>query len=192
MCVRLCPKNASISAPTHLSFCMLSAKARQMLKIPQDAVLPESMDELYDNWFAGRGYQTRFDRWVFKPRTKVDDGIYVYCLEQYTAQCDFGLDMNFRVCVQCENWIRIASSFVALVETDAVLEQSPARKIVRGLGQFPSQEEFMARHAGHLEGFQDISADPLFCRILQGPKSLAVSRRFYTNELAFTAVEYSF
>ena len=172
---------------------MLSAKARQMLKIPQDVVLPESMDELYDNWFAGRGYQTRFDRWTFKPRTELDEGIFVNCLEQYTAQCDFGLDMNFRVCVQCENWIPIASSFVALVETDAVLEQSRARKdTIHPFGKFPSHGEFMARHAGHLQGFQDISADPDFSRILQGPKSLVVSRRFYTDELAFTAFEYSF
>jgi hypothetical protein len=172
---------------------MLSAKARQMLKIPQDVVLPELLDELYDKWFAGRRYQTRFDRWIFKPRTEPDDGIYVDCIEHYTAQYDFGLDMNFRVCIQCGNWIPIATSFVALVETDAVLEQSRARKdAIRPFGKFPSHDEFMAKHAGYLQGFQDISADPDFSRILQGPKSLVVSRRFYTDELAFTAFEYSF
>jgi hypothetical protein len=177
---------------------MLSAKARQMLKIPKNAALPGSMGELYDHWFAGRTYRTRFDswlepRWIFKARGELESGIYFDCLERYTAQFNFGLDINFRVCVQCANWIPIASSFVALVETDAVLEQSRARKDKsRGLGRFPSQEEFLAKHAESLRGFQDISVDPAFERILQGPASLIVSGRFYTEEPTFHVVEYLF
>ena len=114
------------------------------------------------------------------------------CIQHDRAQCYVGLDMNFRVCVECENWIPIASSFVALIETDSVLEQSPTRKKVRGFGQFPSHDEFITRHAEHLQGFQNISADPKLCRILQGPKSLVVSSRYHTDELAFNAIEYSF
>jgi hypothetical protein len=169
-----------------------------MLKIPQGAALPGSLGNLYDQWFSGRKYRTRFDpvfqpRWIFRSRGELEDDIYFDCLERYTAQFNFGLDATFRVCVQCTNWIPIASSFVALVETDAVLEQSRARKDhVRGLGRFPSQDDFLVRHADYLQGFQDISADPEFDRILLGPKSLVVSSRFYTDEPTFTAVEYSF
>jgi hypothetical protein len=177
---------------------MLSLKARQMLKIPPHAVLPESLGDLYDQWFAGRKYRTRFDsrfepRWIFKKRDEFEDGIYFDCLEHYTAQFYFGLDTDFRVCVHCTDWIPIASSFVALVETDAVLEESPARKDnIHGLGKYSCHEEFISLHADYLQGFHDISADPEFTRILQGPNSLVVSGRFYTDEPTFSVVEYSF
>jgi hypothetical protein len=177
---------------------MLSTKARHLLKISEHAVLPVSMDDLYDHWFAGRSYRTRFDRrleprWIFKRREELEDGIYVDCLEHYTAQFYFGLDSSFRVCVKCRDWVPIASSFVSLVETDALLEASPARKDqVLGLGRFRSQDEFMTRCADHLIGFHDIGADPDFARVLQGPKSLVVSSRFYSDEPRFNAVEYPF
>src|SRR3954470_10227370 len=121
---------------------MLTAAARRLLKIPKTAVLPETLAELYDGWFAGRNYRTRLGKgWAFNRRGGWQDGPYDICLEQHTAQCWFGLDREFRVYVECDHWVPIASSFAALVKTDALLEGSRARnERMRGFGRFPSHD----------------------------------------------------
>jgi hypothetical protein len=173
---------------------MLTIEARRILGIPLNVGLPPSLGELYDHWFAGRSYKTSSGLgWTFNPRREDQRNGYDLCLEQHTAQFWFGLDHAFRVYVQCEAWIPMASSFVSLVEGDAILEVSQAKiKRMRSLGKFPSQDEFAAKHADQLHAFQDISPDPEFSRIFQGPESLIVSSRFYSKTPVFNVTEYLF
>jgi hypothetical protein len=173
---------------------MLSSNARRLLGIRRNAILPAGLGELYDHYFAGRSYKTRFQiGWTFTRRGEWQLDSYDVCLERYTAQFNFGLDPECGVYVQCNNWIPIASSIAALVETDAVLAASRGRPDkLRGLGRFPSHDEFISQYADYLSCFQDISPDPKFTRILQGPESIVVAFRFYLEEPTFNAVEYYF
>ncbi len=176
---------------------MLSPEARKLLKrfllpIPQGAVLPETLDELYDQWFEGRSFATRFEPgWTFSRRKVERDGVYDLCLEQHTAQFNFGLDPEFRVFVQCKNWIPIASSFVSLVEQAAFVVASGVRKeTLRGLGRFPTHEAFVNQHREYLADFQEVKLDPEFTRAFKGPKSIVMAARFYSDEPLFTCYEY--
>src|SRR5690349_2618469 len=98
---------------------MLTLEARQLLEIPEHVQLPDGLDELYDGWFAGRRYETRFGGgWSFRARNNVrggepqhhfearDEG-YCICLGHRTAQFYFGLDEKLRVYVECNKWIPI-------------------------------------------------------------------------------------
>ena len=172
---------------------MLSAGARALLEIPRDADLPTSLDSLYDRWFAGRRYETPFGGgWSFSSRgggtiahaEEARASGYDICLEHRTAQFWFGLDNCFRVHVECESWVRIASSFVSLVERDALLVASPGRgKRRRGFGCFPNFEEFVSRHSDYLAAFQAVpSPDPEFTRYFRGLESMVIASRFYSDE----------
>jgi hypothetical protein len=180
---------------------MLSPTARALLRIPDQIGLPESLAELYDRWFVGRSYETRFSEgWAFGPRGHVDIPFvqallaagYAPCLEHRTAQFWFALDSSFRVYVQCENWIPIASSFVSLVEQDAVLVDSIGRgEERRGFGCFSSFDEFVSKNSDYLAGFQELpSPDPEFSRFYRGPQSTIGAGRFYSDEYQIGALEY--
>ena len=181
---------------------ILSPQARQLLKVPKQAELPTALDELYSSWFAGRSYVTRFGGgWSFDAMSGYDGDIqhsqdaqaegYCICLEHRTAQFWFGLDAAFRVYVQCDEWILIASSFVALVEEDAMLEASNVRGgRRRGFGTFSSFEEFLVRHRDYLSSFQEVSHDPEFARIFRGDKSVVIASRFYSDDYAICGIEY--
>ena len=180
---------------------MLSVGARTLLKIPTQTNLPASLDSLYDQWFAGRSYETRFGGgWSFRSRgggniPHYEEGRsagYDICLEHRTAQFWFGLDSCFRVHVKCENWVRIASSFVSLVERDVLLVASPGRgERHRGFGCFPSFEGFLSRHSDYLAGFQEVlSPDPAFTRFFRGSESMVIASRFYSDEYEICGIEY--
>src|SRR6266571_6285175 len=111
---------------------MLSSEARHLLKIPKHADLPATLGDLYAHCFAGQSYETRFgEGWTFNRRgTDSTDG-YELCLSHRTAQFEFGLDHEFRVYVQCDKWVPIASSFISLVEEDALLVASSASGVRR-------------------------------------------------------------
>lgn len=128
----------------------LSQGARQLLGIPLDAELPTDLAELYDQWFAGRSYETRFrEGWSFEPRGQ-PSGLHGVrdldcCLDHRTAQFYFGLDAALGVHVLCNDWVQIASSFTQLVEADAVLAASNGRGLDRRpLGNYASFEDFQA------------------------------------------------
>jgi hypothetical protein len=172
---------------------MLSTEARRLLRIPRDAALPVSLAELYDRWFAGRSYETRFgEGWTFNPRGMDWRDGYDPCLHHRTAQFEFGLDSRFRVYVQCRSWILIASSFISLVERDALLVASSARgESRRGLGTFPNHEDFVMRHCDYLASFEEVmSPDPGFARVFRGHESVIIASRFYSAEYAICGIEY--
>jgi len=172
---------------------MLSTEARRLLRIPKNAVLPVSLGELYDRWFAGRSYKTRFGGWKFEARGASQDGLYDLCLEHPTAQFNFGLDPECRVYVECENWIPIASSFISLVEEDAFLVASGVRKDrVRGLGRFSDYNQFLLQHRDYLARFREVTLDPEFTRAFQGAESIIMASRFYSDEHVIFCYEYFF
>ncbi len=171
---------------------MLTSEARHLLKIPKHADLPTTLADLYDHWFAGRTYETRFGGgWTFNRRgTDSTDG-YDLCLSRRTAQFEFGLDDGFRAYVQCEKWVPIASSFVALLEEDALLVASSARgNRRRGFGTFPTYDEFLTLHRDYFSSFQEVSHDPEFARIFRGAKSVIIASRFYSDDYAICGIEY--
>ncbi len=171
---------------------MLSLEARHLLNIPKHAFLSARLDDLYDDWFAGRSYETRFGGgWTFK-RRGIDKAYgYDLCLSHRTAQCEFGLDERFRVFVQCDQWVPIASSFISLVEEDAVLMGSSARgDRRRGFGTFPSFEAFLSLKRDYLSSFQEVSRDPEFARIFRGTASVIIASRFYSDDYAICGIEY--
>lgn len=171
---------------------MLTLHARHLLKIPKNADLSAMLGDLYDQWFAGRTYETRFgEGWTFNRRGRDNTDGYDLCLFHRTAQCEFGLDDRFRVYVQCDKWVPIASSFVSLVEKDALLVGSSARgDRRRGFGTFPTYEGFLTLHRDYLSSFQEVSYDPEFARIFRGAESLVIASRFYSDDYAICGIEY--
>lgn len=182
---------------------MLSPQARKLLQIPKQAQLPTELNQLYDHWIAGRGYETRFGTgWRFMSRSSARDGSMPYqqaayaagftiCLEHRTAQSWFSLDSDFRVFVECEDWVQIASSFLNLIEEDASLVASNAKGDARrGLGEFPSFEEFWAEHGDYLSSFEAIGRDQGLGRMFRGPKSVVTISRFHSDEFSLTGIEY--
>ena len=172
---------------------MLSAGARGLLKIPDEVVLPSSLGELYDRWFYGNDYETRFgEGWIFDKRGRRFQDGYDVCISHRTAQFAFGLDREFRLHVLCDGWVQIASSFLSIVENDAVMVASKARGGKRrGFGTFPGFEEFVSRQRDYLSEFQEIaSPDPEFKRIFIGPKTVVTAERFYTDQYLIGAIEY--
>jgi hypothetical protein len=174
----------------------LSAGARSLLGIPLDAQLPTGLPGLYDRWFAGRRYETRFgEGWSFGPRgqplgldTPRDLDC---CLEHRTAQFDFGLDEKMGVHVLCRDWVQIASSFTKLVEADSILVASRGiRRERQPLGNYASFDDFLAANRSLLTGFREISLDPGFHIAFVGEKSAVLAGRFYTDEYSIWACEY--
>jgi hypothetical protein len=139
--------------------------------IPEDRTLPTDLADLYDTYFAGRSYQTRFGTgWTFLPRgRKVEEG-YDMCLEHRTAQCWFFMDSEFRVYVESDTPVQIASTYISLVEKDAILVGSVATgSSRRGFEQFPSMEAFLAAHGDCVQGWEEAPfADPAFGRYFLG------------------------
>jgi len=182
---------------------MLNKEVRKLLGIPNQALLPDTLPALYDGWFAGRGYETRFgEGWKFASRASVSkSGMphhlaaltegYVVCLEHQAAQSWFAMDEAFRVYVECEEWVQIASSFLRLVEVDALLVESNAKGDRRnGLGTFPTFEEFEKSLQGYLSTFQEVTRDFEFTRVYRGAKSVIVASRFHSDEYAICGIEY--
>jgi hypothetical protein len=182
---------------------MLTPQARRLLDIPESAVLPESLDDLYEQWFAGRGYETRFGGgWTFATKhPSSEDALpfevesqaqgYSVCLVHRTAQCWFALDAQHRVYVEGDEWIPIASSFVALVEEDAHLLASNATgEGIRGHGLFRSFEEFLEVHAAYMSAFKEVWRDEGFARVYHGPRSAIIASRFYTVEYGICVIEH--
>lgn len=172
---------------------MISAAARKLLKIPTSVKLPEEPAELYDRWFAGRKYETRFgDGWSFSRSEKSSSDLYDLCLEHRTAQFYFGLDSKYSVYVDCGEWIQIATSFVDLVEEDAILVESNATgKKRRGIGYYKSFDDFIAQNSDFLLAFKEIPiTDKVYSRLFQGPKSIVIVSRFYTVEYKVYAIEF--
>src|SRR5262245_50341236 len=182
---------------------MLTPQARELLKIPQHVQLPDTLNELYDHWIAGRSYETRFGGgWSFRPKESIRDGGpqhhleaqaagYFVCLEHRTAQFWFGLDERFRVYVECDKWVPIASSFISLVEEDALLVASKAKgDRRRGFGTFRSYEEFLTRYGDYLSAFQEVGQDREFARIFRGTESVVLASRFYSDDYAICGIEY--
>jgi hypothetical protein len=171
---------------------MLTSEARNILRIPKHADLPTNLGELYDQWFAGKNYETRFGTgWTFNRKgIKKRDG-YDLCLWHQTAQFDFGVDDKFRVYVQCEHWVPIASSFVSLLEEDALLVASNAiGDKRRGFGTFPNYEEFLSRNKDYLSAFQEVGGDEEFARFFRGSNSMIIAGRFYSDEYAIGGLEF--
>src|SRR4051794_30766372 len=172
---------------------MLSVAARTLLEIPADTVLPTALALLYDTHFAGHSYRTRFrSGWDFRPRGRnVEEG-FDSCLQHLTAPCWFYLDSEFRVFVEGEAPIQIASNFIFLVEVDAFLESSPATgRSRRGLGQFPSMDAFLAAHGDYIQGWQEAPfADRAFGHYFRGPSSVVGLSRFYSDDYLISAIEY--
>lgn len=172
---------------------MLTAVARSLLKIPLDKVLPTNLAELYDTWFAGRCYHTRFGSgWTFGARgDSIDDG-FDQCLEHLTAQCHFYLDAELRVFVEAENPVQIASSFISLVEKDAILVNSVAvGERRRGFGTFPSMDAFMEAHGDYVKNWPEAPFDdPEFGRFYVGPQSVVGLGRCYSDEFLISGLEY--
>src|SRR5258708_6576030 len=105
----------------------LSATARSLLVIPPNEELPSDLGDLYDRFFAGRSYRTRFNSgWEFLPRGREILNGRDRCLCHLTAQFDFSFDSAFRVYVECSGPVQIASNFISLVEKDAILSDSVA------------------------------------------------------------------
>ncbi|QIF02072.1 hypothetical protein [Roseimicrobium sp. ORNL1] len=172
---------------------MLSPIARSLLGIPEGEPLPTDLAVLYDTHFAGRSYQTRFrEGWTFLPRGhKVEDG-YDTCLEHLTAQCWIFMDSEFKVYVEGDAPIQLASSYISLIEADAILVGSVATGTSRrGFGQFPSMEAFLAAHGDYVQGWEEAPfADPAFGRFFLGPRSVIGLSRFYSAEYLISAIEY--
>lgn len=182
---------------------MLSKQVRQLLGIPAQASLPDTPDALYEDWFAGRSYETRFgEGWSFASRASVSesgmphhlaallDG-YLVCLEHRTAQSWFAMDEEYRVYVECEGWVQIASTLLRLVEVDGLLVESNAKgDRRRGLGQFSSFEDFERSQREYLSRFQEVSLNPEFARVFRGSESVIVASRFHSDAYAICGIEY--
>lgn len=172
---------------------MLSKTARFLLKIPINANLNLPLDELYDQWFAGRVYETRFgDGWSFKPRGCRYENGYDLCLEHRTGQFCVGMDSLFKVYVEGETWTPIASSYIMLVETDALLVESNALGGERrGFSSFSNVEDFQTKHGGYLGKFEEVlGSDHSFTRFFRGPQSMIVLSRSLSDESEICAIEY--
>jgi hypothetical protein len=174
----------------------LSQGARQLLGIPLDVELPSDPAELYDHWFAGRTYETRFgEGWSFAPRGQplglqgVRD--LDCCLDHRTAQFYFGLDEELGVHVLNNDWIQIASSYTKLVEADAILAASKGRGLDRRmLGNYASFEDFLASNGERLALFREVELDPGFHIAFVGEKSAVLAGRPYEDEYSIWACEY--
>ena len=172
---------------------MLSETARRLLKIPSDADLNLPLDELYDRWFAGRKYETRFgEGWRFEPRGKRSEDGYDLCLQERTAQMYIGMNSQFKVYVEGDAWTPIASNYLMLVETDALLVESKATgEERRGFGTFPNVEAFQAKHGSYLAKFEELpSPDHSFTRYFRGPKSMIIACRSWSDQHEICAIEY--
>ena len=173
---------------------MLSLRARQLVDIPSDSPLPDDLASLYDRFFAGKSYTTRFgEGWTFLPRGRdVDDDGFDCCLDHRTAQCYFFLDAEFRVYTTGEGSIQIASSFISLVEEDAILVSSVATgHSRRGFGQFPNYEAFFAAHGEYVCGWPEAQFnDREFARFFLGPSSVVRLGRFYSDDFLICGIEY--
>lgn len=172
---------------------MLSSVARTILGIQLDEPLPTNLTALYDTYFADRSYTTRFGGgWNFHARDRKLDESYDCCLDHGTAQCSFFLDSELRVFTEGEAYIQIASSFISLIEADAILVGSIATGASRrGFGKFPSVEAFLAAHGSYIQGWQEAPfADPAFGRYFLGPRSVVGLSRFYSDEYLISAIEY--
>lgn len=172
---------------------MLSIEGRNLLGIPNEAKLPDRMMEVYDQWLAGRFYETRFgEGWSFGKRGKHMTGQYDACLTHRTAQFNFALDLSLAVYVRCDNWVKIASSVIALIELDALMVASNAKgKRRRGLGTFQSVEAFKSQFSNTLAAFKDVSFfDSTLTLLYQGPKSMIRVGRSYEDQFLLSAVEF--
>ena len=172
---------------------MLSEAARRLLKIPSEADLNLPLDELYDRWFAGRTYETRFGYgWSFEPRGKRVDGDHDLCLQHRTGQMCIGMDSQFKVYAEGDAWTPIASNYLMLVETDALLVESKATgEERRGLGKFPTVESFQAKYGSYLAKFEELpSPDHSFTRYFQGPQSMIITCRSWSDQHEICAIEY--
>ena len=171
----------------------LSPTARSFLGISPNQVLPADLGDLYDRYFAGRSYRTRFSEgWEFEHR-----GLEILngrdrCLFHLIAQFDFSLDSEFRVYVECSGPVQIASSFISLVERDAILCDSVATgKSRRGLGQFKDCEAFFAAHGEYVSGWREADFDDKsFKRLLIGPTSVIGLGRIYSDKFSIVGIEY--
>jgi hypothetical protein len=109
-----------------------------------------------------------------------------------TAQFDFVLDSEFRVYVECSGPIQIASSFVSLIEKDAILVSSRATgKSRRGFGQFQSYDAFFAAHGDYVSSWPEAQFDDkAFGRFFLGTSSVVGIGRFYSDEYLLGGIEY--
>jgi hypothetical protein len=171
---------------------MLTPEARNLLRIPKQADLPARLEDLYDRWFAGQTYETRFGTgWTFNRRDLKNRDGFDLCLWHRAAQFDFGMDDKIRVYVQCDKWVPIASSFVSILEEDALLVASNARgDRRRGFGRFPTYEKFLTQHGDYLSAFEEVGRDEDFSRIFRGPESVVIASRFYSDDYAICGIEY--
>jgi len=172
---------------------MLSTPARSLLSVPSNQALPSDPAALYDAFFAGRSYRTRFSEgWEFLPRGRDVEKGFDRCLRHLTAQFDFFLDTDFQVYVECSDPIQIASSFISLVEEDAILVSSVATgRSRRGFGQFPSYDAFFAAHGDYVSSWPEARFDDkTFGRFLLGPSSVIGLGRFYSDEYLIGGIEY--
>jgi hypothetical protein len=172
---------------------MLSIPARSLLGISSNEVLPLDPAALYDAYFAGRAYLTRFgEGWEFLCRGREVRSGFDHCLIHRTAQFDFALDSELRVYVECSRPIQIASNIVSLVEKDGILVSSRATgQCRRGLGQFPSYEAFLATHGDYLSNWPEAEFDDkAFGRFFLGPSSVVGVGRFYSDEYLIGGIEY--
>jgi hypothetical protein len=164
---------------------MLSVQARLLLGISPDCPLPSDLGVLYDGFFAGRSYETRFgEGWSFFPRGREIEDEFDFCLSHRTAPFNFCLDSDFRVYTFASDGVQIASNFISLVEEDAVLVNSAATGIGRrGYGTFPSYDAFFSIHGEYVAGWPEAPfQDESFGRFLLGPKSVIGLRRHYSDD----------
>jgi len=173
---------------------VFSAEARKLLQIPTNEIQPSTLAETYSRWVAGRSYSTKGrGTWSFGPRGQLEvDGLDA-CVDHKTAQFYFGIDEQFRVFVQCKDWVQIASSVFSLIEQDALLNSQGVQGGRSGWGgMFSSFEEYTLKCRQELPDFVELpSPDPDFFRLLRGPTEVAYATRFYTDKFAVRASSLS-
>jgi hypothetical protein len=178
----------------------LSEGARSLMGIPLDAELPTDPGDLYDLWFAGRGYAIdQFHGWRFEPRGQdlhppfLPPGVRHLdcCLDHRTAQFVFGLDEALGVHVLCKDWVQIASSFTKLVEHDAIEATTHGHRLRdrHYLGDYASFEDFRASNRSLLARFQEVDLDPGFAAAFASDESVVLAGRVYSDEYSITAIE---
>jgi len=173
---------------------MLSLSARQLLGIDPHIDLPTDLATLFDEFFVGKRYETRFDSgWSFDQRqgfAQEEIEGFDPCLAHYTAPFNFALDERFSVYIDFNT--KIASSFVSLVEKDAILVASKGTgEKRRGFGTLPSFEAFFEQHGEYISGWLEAPHfDPEFYRMFIGPSSVVSVSRFYSQEYLVCGLEY--
>lgn len=126
------------------------------------------------------------------PRGRYVERGFDRCLMHRTAQFNFVMDSEFRVYVEDSGPVQIASSFVSLIEKDAILVSSRAiGKSRRGFGQFVSYDAFFTAHGDYVSSWLEAQFDDkAFGRFFLGPSSVVGLERFYSDEYLICGIEY--